>query len=457
MSASGWDTTRLVLVVHLNDLVRRSESTLEAFWTAASVRWSAPFEALSRKNGSAMLRDRLEAASLMAPARLAYRDDVLTSVGEWRRRGGRVALVSHGQPGPTHAVASHLGLFDEIHDIAGQPQGVGGQLDELYGPGRYAEFENLALLPPDFEPVLAAANTKPVKPRRRMPAALRLMRPHQWLKNFLIFVPMIAAHQLTLAAFSQALLAFIAFSLIASSTYVLNDLLDLNADRAHPRKRGRPLASGAVSLAQGTLMVPVLALAGIAVAMLSGPGLLGMLLLYFAATAAYSFKLKRLVVIDICMLAVLYTMRILAGSAATGIPSSVWLLAFSVFFFFSLAAVKRQAELVDGIASGLVTAHGRGYHVDDLAVVSNIVVASGMVSVMVLALYANSAPVLQLYHRPEMLWGVCLVLLFWNSRIAILTHRGEMHDDPLVFAACDRVSQLCGLAILALAIAGTVL
>lgn len=461
MSASGWDTTRLVLVVGLSDIVRWPESTLEAFWNAASVRWSAPFEALARERRGAPLRDRFEAASLAAPTRQAYRDDVLASVREWRGRGGRVALVSDGHPEAARAVGAHLGLFDEIHDVAGHGTARGNRLDALLGQGCYAELEHLTALPSDLapvlRPVLTAAEVMPEKPRRRMPAALRLVRPHQWLKNFLIFVPMIAAHELTAAAFGQALLAFVAFSLIASSTYVLNDLLDLNADRAHPRKCNRPLASGAVSLPLGTAMVPALALAGIAVALISGPALLGMLLLYFAATAAYSFKLKRLVVIDICMLAVLYTMRILAGSAATGIPSSVWLLAFSIFFFFSLAAVKRQAELVDGVASGLVTAHGRGYHVDDLAVIGNIVVASGMISVMVLALYANSAPVLQLYSRPEMLWGVCLILLFWNSRIAILTHRGEMHDDPLVFAACDRTSQLCGLAILALGVAGTML
>lgn len=291
----------------------------------------------------------------------------------------------------------------------------------------------------------------------RMPALLRLMRPHQWLKNALIFVPMLAAHELTPAALGQSVLAFIAFSLIASSTYILNDLLDLGPDRAHPRKRNRPLASGAVSVAQGTILMPALAVAGAGVALLSGPGLLGMLALYFAATTAYSFKLKRIVVIDICMLAVLYTMRILAGSVATGVPCSVWLLAFSTFFFFSLAAVKRQAELVDGVASGTITAHGRGYHVGDLAIVNNIAVSSGMVSVLVLALYANSEPVQRLYHVPEMLWGICLVLLFWNSRIAILTQRGEMHDDPLIFAARDKVSLLSGVVIGGLAIAGALL
>ena len=147
-------------------------------------------------------------------------------------------------------------------------------------------------------------------------------------------------------------------------------------------------------------------------------------------------------------------MRILAGAVATGIPVSVWLLAFSTFFFFSLAGVKRQAELVDGIASGTVRARGRGYHIDDLSIVSNLAVSAGMVSVLVLALYANSAPVRELYTTPEVLWGICPVLLFWNSRIAILTHRGQMHDDPLVFAARDRVSHCCVAAIGSLALAG---
>ena len=202
-------------------------------------------------------------------------------------------------------------------------------------------------------------------------------------------------------------------------------------------------------------MAPALGILGGAVALLAGPALFAMLAAYFTVTTLYSFKLKRMVVIDVCVLAVLYTMRILAGSIATGIPASVWLLAFSTFFFFSLAAVKRQAELVDGIASGAVRAEGRGYHVDDLSVVSNMAVSAGFVSVLVLALYANSEPVRQLYHTPEVLWGVCLVLLFWNSRIAILTHRGQMHDDPVVFAARDHVSHCCIAVVGLLGLAGT--
>lgn len=456
MNAMGWDPAEIVLVVDLDQAVKRPDSALEAFWAASSARWFAPFVALaSLPRGVALVRTRLEELACTVPARLSYSDDVLVSVRQWRARGGRVALLARNDQHVARGVAAHLGLFDETHGLAGASASREDYLDGLYGQGGYAVIEDTAAT--DVGGHAEPAVTAHARSSARMPALLRLMRPHQWLKNLLVFVPMLAGHELTAAAIWHSVLAFIAFSLIASSTYVLNDLLDLGADRAHPRKRRRPLASGAVGLAQGTLLMPALALAGVAVALLSGPALLGMLALYFAATTAYSFRLKRLVVIDICALAVLYTMRILAGSVAADIPCSVWLLAFSTFFFFSLAAVKRQAELVDGIASGTITAHGRGYHVDDLAIVNNIAVSSGMVSVLVLALYANSEPVQRLYHVPEMLWGICLVLLFWNSRIAILTQRGQMHDDPLVFAARDRVSLLCAAAIGALAVAGAVL
>lgn len=465
MSAAGWDHNGAVLIVNLERAVEEANSTLEAFWIAASAGWARPFLALRQSRNPQDLRRNLVASSLSMPGRLAYCQETLASVGEWRRRGGRIALVSDHAQDVTEAVAQHLGLFDEAHGRLGGFDVRHDRLARLYGHGGYteldSEFGDRTDFGADFEglsgisevPQPANENTR----RSRVSPHLRLMRPHQWLKNLLLFVPMIAAHELTLQAGGHALLAFAAFCLIASSTYILNDLLDLSSDRAHPRKRNRPLASGAVSLLQGTLMMPALALGGVSLALLSGPKLLGMLVLYFLATTVYSFKLKRIIVIDICMLSVLYTLRILAGSVAAEVPCSVWLLAFSIFFFFSLAAVKRQAELVDGIASGLISLHGRGYRATDLPVVGNIVTASGMVSVMVLALYTNSDPVIHLYKRPEMLWGICLVLLFWNSRVAILTQRGEMHDDPLVFAARDRVSQMCGSIIMALALAATVL
>jgi 4-hydroxybenzoate polyprenyltransferase len=286
---------------------------------------------------------------------------------------------------------------------------------------------------------------------------LRVLRPHQWLKNGLVFLPMLAAHKFDQVTLASAVLAFIAFSLVASSVYVLNDLVDVEADRAHPRKRNRPFASGAIPTSQGPLLLLVPLLMGASVASQLGLEFIIALGGYYLATLAYSFFLKRRLVIDICLLAGLYTFRIIAGGAATGLPLSVWLLAFSVFLFLSLAAVKRQAELVDGIAQGNINAHGRGYTTDDLPIVANMAISSGYVSVLVLALYLNSPIVQQLYTQPYALWGICLILLYWISRIVMVTHRGGMHDDPIVFAVKDWVSRICFLLILVLALVGATL
>ena len=478
MSIENWNPAKLTLVVDLDDTLIQTDSLFENFWSACSVKWQTPLVAASAlARGPLALKQRLAEIASIDPARLPYNEDVLEVIRGWRERGGvRIALVTASVQSTADAVAAHLGLFDEAH---GSGNGINlkgankARFLQTQFPQGYAYVGDATADIPVWEQAAHAVTVNPSKAFRarvdalgketaHLPARsakardyLRVLRPHQWLKNLLVFAPMLASHQLTQATLVQSVLAFVAFCLVASSTYVLNDLLDLAADRAHPRKRNRPFASGAVKVSHGTWMAPALGLLGGAVALASGPALFAMLATYYAATTLYSFWLKRMVMIDICVLAVLYTMRILAGSIATGIPASVWLLGFSTFFFFSLAAVKRQAELVDGIASGTVQARGRGYHVDDLSIVSSFAVSSGVVSVLVLALYANSEPVRQLYSVPEILWGICPVMLFWNSRIAILTHRGQMHDDPLVFAARDRVSHCCLAVVGALALAGT--
>ena len=204
-------------------------------------------------------------------------------------------------------------------------------------------------------------------------------------------------------------------------------------------------------------MAPILLLAGLLVCLPLGWKFLGVIVIYYVITTAYSLYFKRQLIIDICVLAVLYTIRIVAGSVAAHIPPSVWFLAFSIFFFFSLAAVKRQAELIDGISSGRVKASGRGYQTSDLPLVANMAIAAGYVSVLVMALYVNSPSVLVLYHKPSALWGICLVLLYWISRMVMVTHRGQMHDDPVVFAAKDRVSLLCVALIFGFAALGVIL
>ncbi|CDI12068.1 UbiA family prenyltransferase [Agrobacterium pusense] len=281
-------------------------------------------------------------------------------------------------------------------------------------------------------------------------------RPHQWLKNILVFLPALAAHKLDWPTLLSSLEAFVCFSLVASSVYVMNDLLDVCADRAHPRKRYRPFASHSIPTAHGTWMVVGLVLPGVLIAIFIGWSFFLVVAVYFLVTTAYSLHLKRRIVIDLCILAGLYTIRIVAGGIATSTPLSVLLIAFSVFFFLSLAAVKRQSELVDGAERGSLQATGRGYHVNDLPIISMIAVGAGYVSVLVMTYYVNSPVVMELYPHPQMLWGVCAVLLYWITRTVMVSHRGNMHDDPVIYAAQDRTSQVC-LAIILVFVTGGVL
>jgi 4-hydroxybenzoate polyprenyltransferase len=274
---------------------------------------------------------------------------------------------------------------------------------------------------------------------------VRALRAHQWVKNVLLFVPLLAAHRFTdLPAWGAAALAFLAFSLCASAVYLLNDLLDLPADRHHPRKRHRPLAAGTLPLLQGLIAIPLLLLLAAALAMLL-PAAFGIsLACYFAITLAYSLYLKRIAVADTMTLAALYTLRIIAGAFALGPMLSFWLLAFSMFLFLSLAMIKRHAELTVMRSEGRGAAAGRGYVVDDLAMIATLGGASGYLSVLVLALYINSEASQKLYAQPVLLWLLCPLLLYWISRAWMITHRGAMHDDPIVFAFRDRTSLLIG-------------
>ncbi|WP_375686968.1 UbiA family prenyltransferase [Pseudooceanicola sp. LIPI14-2-Ac024] len=469
-----------VLVVDLDGTLTRTDLFYETAWSALSKRLgniTGIARALAR--GRAHAKHRLAELGPIDAAKLPYNDAVIDHIRRWRATGGRTALVSASDQHVVDAVAAHLGLFDEAHGSDGRRNLKGAEkaafLVDRFGEGAFTYIGDSAA---DLEVwrVASGAVTVDIGSRRRAQVdsmgigtehltthdgpfrpALRAMRPHQWLKNLLIFLPMLAAHQFDLVTATQAFIAFVAFSVTASSVYLLNDLLDLDADRAHPRKRRRPLASGALPLATGTALVPMLLAVGLGLSLLLGPLFLAAMLGYYAVTTAYSFKLKRLLVIDICTLAGLYTMRIIAGGAATGIPLSMWLLAFSTFFFFSLAAMKRQAELVSGAAAGEEKAHGRGYQVGDLPLVANMAVSSGIVAVLVFALYLNSDTVTRLYANPTPLWGICLVLLYWISRMVMITHRGWMHDDPVVFAATDRISLICGGLMVALVLAGMIL
>jgi 4-hydroxybenzoate polyprenyltransferase/phosphoserine phosphatase len=466
-----------ILIVDLDKTLLRSDMLFESFWSAFGRDWRSPFLSVAALTGGrASLKRHLAMASAVEAATLPYDPKVIAFVQAWRESGGRVALVTASDRDFAEAIAAHLDIFDEVYGSDGKLNLKGdskGQfLEERFGPKGFAYIGDAkadllvwkraakaitvnapASLRREAERVCESTehlvtDVKSVKPY------IKAVRPHQWLKNVLVFLPMLAAHQLDAATFLLSLLAFVCFSLVASSVYVLNDLLDLASDRAHPRKKNRPFASGSIPIAHGTWMASGLLILGGLLAISISPAFLLAMLAYYLLTTAYSLHLKRRIVIDICVLAGLYTARIIAGAVATGIPLSVWLLAFSVFFFLSLAAVKRQAELIDSAERGNLKASGRGYHVDDLPIISMIAIGAGYVSVLVMTLYVNSPAVVELYAHPEALWGVCAVLLYWITRTVMVAHRGHMHDDPVVYAAKDRISQMCLLIILGFVVAG---
>jgi 4-hydroxybenzoate polyprenyltransferase len=272
---------------------------------------------------------------------------------------------------------------------------------------------------------------------------LKALRVHQWVKNVLVFLPLLASHRLfePRVAISSAL-AFVCFGLCASSVYVTNDLLDLAVDRKHWRKKHRPFAAGTLPLHQGPIAAFFLLVAGFSLAYAVAPLFALVLLGYYLLTTGYSFRLKRVVMLDVVVLALLYTSRILAGAAAMQTKLSFWLLAFSMFIFLSLAMIKRYTELLAAQKSAALRAAGRGYQVEDLPLIQSLGSASGYLSVLVLALYVDSTASQSLYRHPHYLWLLCPLLLYWVSRTWVIAHRGLMHDDPVVFAMMDNVSRV---------------
>jgi 4-hydroxybenzoate polyprenyltransferase len=267
---------------------------------------------------------------------------------------------------------------------------------------------------------------------------LKMIRVHQWLKNLLILVPLLASHRLTsFRDLGFAATAFLAFSCCASSVYLLNDLLDLESDRQHARKRHRPIASGRISARRAALVGMLLLATSVGLAFQVSALFALALAIYFALTLTYSLRLKRQVVVDVMLLAALYTIRVLAGAVATAVVPSFWLLAFSMFLFLSLAVVKRYSEMLVTLSQEKQQAAGRGYTVQDLPVLLSLGVSTGVAAIVVLALYINDPATSKLYPSTLWLWLVPPLMLYWISRVWMKAHRGEMHDDPVVFAMRD--------------------
>jgi 4-hydroxybenzoate polyprenyltransferase len=268
------------------------------------------------------------------------------------------------------------------------------------------------------------------------------LRLHQWAKNTLIFVPLIASHEIAnFEKLKATVIAFVAFGMCASATYIWNDLLDLASDRLHPKKRNRPFASGELSVASGIACSAFLIVASLAAAvLLLSVMFAAVMLFYVAVTLVYSLYLKKKLMVDVIVLGALYALRVFIGGVAADVVISPWLLAFSIFFFLSLAFVKRYADLANMAPHDTARLGGRGYFAQDLDLVRVMGPLAGYMADV------SSTHVRDLYSAPEWLWMVCLCLLYWISRVWFLAHRGHMPDDPVIFALKDRISQLVGLA-----------
>ena len=394
---------------------------------------------------------------------LPFRTDLLQWLREEHARGRRLVLVADGNPQLAEQIALHLGLFDEVAVTEGGGSAAERKRRALVG--RFGEhgFDYAGSDASDMI-VWQASRAALVVGDRRLgdrvglktqvlrvfPTArptlrtwLKEIRLHQWVKNALVFLPPLLAHRIAEpAVLLKALMAFVAFGCCASSVYVTNDLFDLAADREHPRKRHRPFAAALLSVRSGIYAACILLLCAALLAAAIGWPYALVLACYYIVTWAYSLRLKRIALLDVMTLAGLYTLRIIAGSAATGIELSFWLLAFSVFLFLSLGFVKRYAELYDARKADKLLGHGRGYGADDLSLIMSLGTASGYCAVVVIALYINSEDSSALYRHHKTMWLICPLMLFWISRVWMLTARGHMHDDPVVFALRDRISLL---------------
>ena len=435
--------------------------------------------------GKASFKRSVTGAVQLDVEHLPYNRPLLDWLRVQHSEGRAIYLATAADAGLAERVAAYLGIFAGVLASDGSTNLAGGNKLAAFR-SRFAEgFCYIGNAKPDVELLAACESPMVANPDRALRAGMRgkgtvpvatfedggsglkgsvkswlkAVRLHQWAKNTLIFVPLLLAHTWNAATITAASVAFLSFGMCASATYIINDLLDLEADRKHPRKRRRPFAAGDLSAISGVAMVALLMVFAVALAallprivaevpgdyLIKKPyGFLMWLGIYTATTLTYSLYLKRKLLLDVFVLSGLYTVRILAGGAATGVDVSAWLAGFSVFFFLSLAFVKRFSELEGLRERGGAVTNGRGYFVSDLEQLRALGTGSAYAAVVVLTLYINDATN-HLYQHPGRLWLAVIVLLLWLSQVWMLASRGEMHDDPVVFAITDKRSLLLGV------------
>jgi 4-hydroxybenzoate polyprenyltransferase/phosphoserine phosphatase len=464
------------LVVDLDETLVQTNLLLESLFAYISTN---PFRATkvlgSFLQGRAQLKADVARDTPIDAALLPYNEHVLSLIEDARNSGCEVYLASTSNERYVEAVARHLSLFDgwfgstDTRNLTGSAKA--DLLVDRFGPRGFDYLGNgradLAIWSVARGRVALGTNGRVVAALKRLdPTAYvlptrtggllvwsRLFRVHQWTKNGLVFVPLFAAHLFTIRAFASAFVAAIAFSLVASAIYIVNDLVDIEADRKHRSKKNRPLAAGTAPVGQALIF----AIAFLAIAL--GLGLLlpvsftAVLAAYLATSTAYSFHLKRKLMLDVIALAGLYTLRVIGGVAAVSTVATEWILAFSMFVFTSLALLKRYVELAARLDASLPDLTNRDYKKTDLPVIGALSAASGMNAVTVFALYISSDNVHRLYRHPKVLWLVCPILLYWIGRAIVLAERRLIDEDPILFALRDRASLLAFVAIAAIMIA----
>ncbi|WP_040854128.1 UbiA family prenyltransferase [Phyllobacterium sp. YR531] len=452
------------------DLVVDLDGTL----IATDLLWESAFQLLKKNmlyifvmpmwllKGKANLKHQISLRVVVDPATLPYRHEFIEYLRQQRDQGRRLVLATGSARRFADSIAAYLGIFDAVYatdDSRNLTAHKTAFLLETYGDVKFAYAGNSRADVPVFkaasEVIVVAPDRAARKwqqahsaklfeaPKTNLKTFLKMLRVHQWMKNTLIFVPATLDHQLTeWPILFNSVIAFFAFSAAASAIYIINDLFDLPLDRQHVRKKNRAFASGVFSIRFGLLvsvsLILIAALLAVQLHWTFGVVLIG----YLIATTAYSLSIKRMLLIDVLTLAGLYTLRILAGTAANQIEGSFWLLAFSSFFFLSLALVKRYVELQNSVADDNNRIAGRGYRPADREIIAQCGVASAFAAALVLALYVDSDAVVSLYAYPWMIWPLCPIVLYLNIRIWILAYRGEMHDDPVVFIITDWRSQV---------------
>lgn len=420
------------LVIDLEGALLRSELLMEALFSSPG-RMLARFGAGGRPGMAAL-------TSILAQARidyahLPYEPDVLNQALAARARGEKIYLVAGRFANHAAGIAAHLG-FDGVVT----PADLAGGNELPFDRGTIERIDG------------RASNSASLK-TSTLKTWAKALRVYQYAKNTLVFVPAVTAHQLNLATLGYAMLAFLAFSACASGAYLMNDLLDLSADRQHPTKRHRALAAGDLKISSALLAIPALWLFAVVASLCISPLFLGVLGAYLATTIAYSLVLKRKMLVDVVTLAGLYSLRIIAGAVGVGVMLSEWLLIFSLFVFTSLALIKRFSELSMRESAGLADPSNRDYKVTDLHIIGAMAAASAMNAVTVFSLYVSSSAVAPLYSRAWMLWLLNPLLLYWFGRALMMAHRREMPDDPIIYAFRDGPSRITVAAMICIMLA----